>query len=106
MQGHTPEFEYAVEVLPPGRVGFRRWRWELWQSGSLLASGWRTAPRDVERALCTAASRCAHEWLGVRALRPDRAHALDRFVAGAALRVDCGALTCVLTPRAQAAAAA
>ena len=95
----APEFEYAVEVLPPGRVGFRRWRWELWRGGWLLASGWRTTPRDAERALFTAASRSAHDRLGVRALRPESARALGRFVAGAAVAVDCGSFTCRLVPR-------
>ena len=93
-------FEYELETLPPGRVGFRRWRWRLWHGASLLASGWRTSSLSAERALQAAASRRVHELLGVRALRPERAHALDRFAAGAAVRVDCGPATCLLAPRA------
>jgi hypothetical protein len=80
-------------------VSFRRWRWELWRGGWLLASGWRTTPHAAERALCAAASRSAHDALGVRVLRPHSARALDRFLGGAVVRVDCGAVTCVLEPR-------
>ena len=32
------EFSYAVETLPPGRLPFHRWRWELWQGAWLLAA--------------------------------------------------------------------
>src|SRR5918997_7130488 len=77
-----PAFEYALHPLPPGRVGFRRWRWELWEGALLLASGWRVTPRDAERALRTAASRRAHERIGVRALRPQAARELDSFATG------------------------
>ena len=92
-------FEYALHPLPRGRVGFRRWRWELWEGALLLASGWRLTPRDAERALRTAASRRAHERIGVRVLRPELARELDRFVPGGSTRLDCGAVSCVLMPR-------
>ena len=100
MEHPDQAFQYLIEPLPRGRVGFRRWRYELWRGATLLDSGWRLSPRDAERALCTAASRRTHERAGVRALRPDRAHALDRFIAGAVVRVHCGIATCVLAPRA------
>jgi hypothetical protein len=95
----SPAFEYALAELPPGRVGFRRWRFELWQGAALLATGWRLSPADARRALRTAASRRSHELLGVRPLRPERTRELDAFNAGASVRVDCGAVTCVLSPR-------
>jgi hypothetical protein len=94
-----PQFEYLVEPLPPGRVGFRRWRWQLWQGAVLLASGWRLNPSDAERALFKAAARRAHELLGVHALRPDLARPLDRFFPGASVRVACGDAICVVAPR-------
>ena len=97
-----PAFEYALHLLPPGRVGFRRWRWELWEGALLLASGWRVTPRDAERALRTAASRRAHERIGVRALHPDRARSVGRFIPGRSVRLDCGAVACVLVPRGEA----
>ena len=102
----TPAFEYALRPLPPGRFGFKRWRYELWQGALLVASGWRMAARDAERALRAAASRRAHELAGLHALHPDSAEALDRFWPGAVVRVDCGAMTCVLAPRGEPDAAA
>jgi hypothetical protein len=99
VQDGSPAFEYALDELPPGRVGFRRWRWELWHGAALLASGWRLSPADARRALRSAASRRAHELLGLTVLRPERARALDTFRDGAVVRVDCGVVTCVLAPR-------
>ncbi|MEA2403439.1 MAG: hypothetical protein QOE08_86 [Thermoleophilaceae bacterium] len=101
VQEVLPRFEYAVESLPPGRVGFRRWRWQLWHGAVLLASGWRHSPRDAERALFKAAARRAHELLGVHALRPETAEPLERFFPGASVRIECGAATCVIAPRSQ-----
>ena len=103
VQDCSPSFEYELEALPPGRVGFRRWRWKLWKGASLVASGWRVAPADAERALQAAAARLAHELLGVHALRLERARARDRFIPGASVTVDCGAVTCVLAPRQESA---
>lgn len=97
--GAGPAFEYDLRELPPGRVPFRRWRFELWHGAALLRSGWRVTPHDAERALRAAASRRAHALLGVRPLRPDQAQPLDPFKPGAVVRLDCGAVTCVLAPR-------
>jgi hypothetical protein len=99
VQEVLPRFEYAVEPLPPGRVGFRRWRWQLWHGAVLLASGWRLSPRDAERALFKAAARRAHELLGVHALRPEAAEPLERFFPGASVRIACGAAMCLIAPR-------
>ena len=106
VQEAMPRFEYAVEALPPGRVGFRRWRWQLWHGAVLLASGWRLSPRDAERALFKAAARRAHELLGVHALRPEHAQPLAPFFPGASVRIACGAATCVIAPRRENAQAA
>jgi hypothetical protein len=95
-----PEFAYALHPLPPNRVGLRRWRWELWQGAMLLAAGWRASQGHAQRALCTAASRRAHALLGVHPLRPDHvAVSSTGLEAGAAVRVDCGAIECLLVPR-------
>ncbi|MDX6665375.1 MAG: hypothetical protein QOG68_1581 [Solirubrobacteraceae bacterium] len=99
------EFRYAVEPLPPGRLPFHRWRWELWQGAWMLAAGWCTAPAAAERALLRAASRRVHELRGVRALRPERARFLDALRPGLQARVDTGAGVCVLVPLGQVAAA-
>ena len=96
----TAAFEYDLRELPPGRVPFRRWRFELWHRGLLLRSGWRVTLHDAERALRTAASRRAHDLVGLRPLRPGAARALKPFGGGATVTLDCGALTCVLAPRA------
>jgi hypothetical protein len=104
----SPEFEYDLRELPPGRVPFRRWRFELWHGAHLLRTGWRITPHDAERALRTAASRRSHDLIGVKPLRPENTRALNPFRAGATVMLDCGAVRCVLTPRrldAQAAAA-
>lgn len=94
-----PELHYTVEVLPPGRLPFRRWRYELWSGPTLLATGWRTSERGVERALRTHAARHAHRVLGLHPLRPDTAAFGDGFRPGAPARVTCGAVSCLLLPR-------
>lgn len=96
------EFGYAVEPLAPGRMPFRRWRWELWQGGWMLAAGWCTAPRAAERALLRAASCRVHELRGVVALRPERARLVDALRPGRRARVETGAGTCLLVPLAEA----
>ena len=94
-----PELQYALHVMPPGRGGYRRWRWELWHGPRLLATGWRMSERHAERALRTAASRVAHRLRGVHPLRPQLATPSGALAAGAAVRLDCGAVTCRLVPR-------
>jgi hypothetical protein len=90
------QLAYALHPLPPGRFGFRRWRWELWHGSNPIASGWRIDRADAERALRTYASRFGHELFG---LRPARAATSDRFVPGAAVRVESEAISCLLIPR-------
>jgi hypothetical protein len=98
-----PELQYVIDVLPPGRLPFKRWRYELWHGPILLATGWRTSERHVERALRTAASRYAHRVLGLHPLRPDETAVPGGFRAGRPARVDCGAVSCLLLPRHMAA---
>jgi hypothetical protein len=100
---HEPELHYALEVLPPGRLPFRRWRFELWHGPRLLVTGWRTSERAAERALRTAASRAAHGVLGVHPLRPEITRVPDGFRAGAPARVECGAVAVWLLPLTDAA---
>jgi hypothetical protein len=95
-----PELHYAIEILPPGRLPFKRWRYELWSGQVLLASGWRTSERQVERALRTHAARHAHRVLGVHPLRLEAAAFGGAFRPGAPARVVCGGpVTCLLLPR-------
>ena len=93
-----PSFAYVVEMLPPGRFPFRRWRWELWHGARMLGAGWTTAPAAAERALARAASRRLHELLGVRALRHDHARLLGDLRPGRPARVDTGSGECLLVP--------
>lgn len=98
------EFSYAVQPLPPGRLPFHRWRWELWQDAWLLAAGWCTAPAATERALLRAAARRMHELRGVSALRPGRARLLEgALITGRPARIDTGVGVCLLVPAAAAA---
>lgn len=101
-----PTLLYALQLMPPGRFPFRRWRWELWSGATLLASGWRTSERQAERALRTAAARVAHAELGLHPLRPEEAAASGSLVAGRPARVVCGAVSCRLVPRAAESSAA
>lgn len=96
------ELHYDLRALPPSRIPFRRWRYELWEGGTLLASGWRTSERQAERALSTAASRFLHRLAGLHPLRPEAAQVIGALRPGAVARLECGALRCALVPRTQA----
>jgi hypothetical protein len=96
----VPELSYVLHQLPPGRFPFRRWRWELWHGPSLLATGWRTSERQAERALRTAASRFTHRLVGLHPLRPDQTAVRRGTFPGGTAHVDCGAVSCLLVPRA------
>jgi hypothetical protein len=98
MQEDVPEYHYTVEPLPPGRLG-HRWRWQLYRGERLVAGGWNMGERRAMSALRTAAARAAHERLGLRALRPDRAEADRPLIAGATIRIASGAVACMLVPR-------
>ena len=97
-----PDLQYALHVIPPGRVAFHRWRWELWHGQSLLATGWRTSERHAVRALRTAASHFAHRVLGLHPLRPEQAALTGDVRVGAVARLNCGQITCRLVPRVSA----
>jgi len=92
-------FAYDLTLMQPGRVPFRRWRFALWHGGELLMSGWRTSPRQAERALRAAAAQVAHRRLGLHLLRTDAARAEPELRPGATSRVFCGAVSCLLVPR-------
>jgi hypothetical protein len=92
------ELRYALEVLPPGRLPFRRWRWELWHGPRMIAAGWRVSERDAGRALCSHASAFAHRFFGLPA--PKRADAGGADLRpGTARRLVLGPITCLLVPR-------
>ena len=99
LNGHVGGERYPDH--PPGRVGFRRWRWELWEGATLLAAGWRLTREHAERALRTNASARSHARLGLRPLRPEQATAVGRFLSPAPVRVELGSVVCLLVPRGQ-----
>ena len=100
-----PVFAYTVLPMPPSPIG-RRWRWQLFLGERLLAGGWQFSERGALRSLRTAASRAVHQLAGVLALRPDLTHVDGAFVPGGRVVVECGALACVLAPRADELSAA
>ncbi len=92
-------FSYALHELPPGRLPFRRWRFELWYGPRLEAAGWRLSERDAARALRTHASRVGHAVFGLRAPEEDEGVGLPGFRPGSAVRVHAGAIAFALVPR-------
>ncbi len=98
-EGHVAEFAYALHPLPVSRMGLRRWRWELWQGAAMVAAGWRLSRQQAESALCAAASRRGHALLGVHPLRPHHTKPARDLPHVGAVRLDCGAFSCLLVPR-------
>lgn len=93
------ELTYAVEVLPPGRFPFRRWRWELWHGPRLLAAGWRLSVLHAQRAIGAYALRHAHRVLGVHLLRVDPPAEIEKPWLGRVTLVRSGDVSVHLTPR-------
>src|SRR4051794_20926884 len=98
MQEDVPEYHYTVERLPPSRVG-HRWGWQLFHGDRLVAGGWHFGEHRALLAIRTAASRAAHQRLGIRALRPDRALFDRPFINGMSVSVHSGAVALRLVPR-------
>jgi hypothetical protein len=94
------EFAYALYPLPPGRLPFRRWRWELWHGANLLAAGWRLARPDAGRALRTHAADFGHRLFGLPAPARDALSARRDLLPGTSERLAIGAISCMLVPRA------
>jgi hypothetical protein len=90
-------FSYRLYELPPGRLPFRRWRWELWHGASLEAAGWRLSERDAARALRLHASRVGHRLFGLRPPAEDASGGPD-VRPGRAVRVRHGAVVFTLLP--------
>jgi hypothetical protein len=97
---HGLEFAYALYVLPPGRLPFRRWRWELWHGSTLIAAGWRLSRPDAGGALRARAAEFGHRLFGLPA-PPADARAVRRDLhPGTTERLAVGPVTCLLVPRA------
>lgn len=94
------EFRYALHPLPPGRLPFRRQRFELWHGATLIAAGWRVSERDAARALVGHASSYGHRLFGLSAPARPEAVPVPELRRGAVCRLVLGSVTCQLVPRA------
>jgi len=94
------EFAYALHPLAPGRLPFRRWRWELWHGPELVAAGWRLSRPEAGRALRLHAAEFGHRLFGLPAPPRDARRAGGDLRPGTSERVALGAVTCMLVPRA------
>jgi len=61
------QFAYALYALPPGRLPFGRWRWELWHGATMVAAGWRLSRPQAGRALRLHAAEFGHKLFGLQA---------------------------------------
>src|SRR3954451_19038673 len=95
---HGLEFSYSLYPLPPGRLPFRRWKWELWHGPRLVASGWRLSRPDAGRALRLDAAEFGHRLFGVKAPPRDGRAARGDLRPGSSERVAIGAVTAWLVP--------
>jgi hypothetical protein len=95
---HGLEFAYSLYPLPPGRLPFARWRWELWHGSNLVAAGWRLARPDAGRALRQRAAEFGYRLFGLP-VPDDRIPRAD-LQPGTTERLAIGPITCLLVPRA------
>jgi hypothetical protein len=94
------QFSYALHPLPPGRLPFRRWRWELWHGATLIAAGWRLSRPQAGRAVRLAAAEFGHRLFGLPIPARDHAAGEGDLRPGTAERLAIGPITCLLIPRA------
>jgi hypothetical protein len=94
------ELAYALYVLEPGRLPFRRWRWELWHGTALVAAGWRFSRADAARALRVQAGEFGHRLFGLRPPARDPRTGRGDLRPGASEHLAIGPITCLLVPRA------
>jgi hypothetical protein len=94
------QFGYALHELPPGRLPFKRWRWELWHGATLVAAGWRLSRPHAGRALRMSAAEFGHRLFGLPAPPRDPAAGGGDMRPGSAERLAIGPITCLLVPRA------
>lgn len=95
------QFDYVLHELPAGRIGYRRWRWELWHGATLHATGWCSSKVGAERALRTYAAKNAHRFFGLGAPGIEAMPELSpqSLRPGAIHRFNTGQVDYVLVPR-------
>ena len=94
------QFSYALHPLPPGRLPFARWRWELWHGSTLVAAGWRLSRPQAGRALRLQAAAFGHRLFGLPAPVRDPQAGRGDLLPGRAERLSIGPVTALLLPRA------
>jgi hypothetical protein len=94
------QFAYALYALPPGRLPFGRWRWELWHGATMVAAGWRLSRPQAGRALRLHAAEFGHRLFGLPAPERTPRTGTGDLRPGAAERLAIGSITCTLVPRA------
>jgi hypothetical protein len=92
------QFAYALHPLPPGRLPFRRWRWELWHGSRLIAAGWRLSRPQASRALRVHAAEFGHRLFGLAVPAHDPREGAGDLSPGAVERLVIGPITAVLVP--------
>jgi hypothetical protein len=93
-------FAYALYQLPPGRLPFRRWRWELWHGANLVAAGWRLGRPDAGRALRVHAAEFGHRLFGLPVPARDPRTGRGDLRPGTSERLAIGPISCTQVPRA------
>jgi hypothetical protein len=93
-------FAYALYQLPPGRLPFRRWRWELWHGPTLVAAGWRLGRADAGRAVRVHAAEFGHRLFGLPVPARDPRAGRGDLRPGTAERLAIGPISAMLVPRA------
>jgi len=89
---------YALHELPPGRLPFRRWRWELWHGARLEGTGWRLSERDASRAVQRHGALVGQRLLGLGTAPPPAPRELEPFRPGTTVHVRGGGVFFSLVP--------
>ncbi len=89
---------YALHELPPGRLPFRRWRWELWHGQRLEGTGWRISEREAARAVRRRGAQVSQRLLGLPAATLPPPRQTEPFPPGATVHVRDGGVVFALVP--------
>lgn len=91
---------YSLYPLPPGKLPFWRYRWEIWHGARLIAAGWRTSRSAAERAVQVFGAEYGHELVGLRPPPRDPRVPVEPLPPGVARRLQVGPVSLQLVPRA------
>lgn len=94
----TLTLRYALHEMPPGRLPFRRWRWELWHGPRLEGTGWRLSERDASRAVRRHGATVGQRLLGLPAAPAPAPRDVAPFTPGTTVHVRDGGVFFALVP--------